>query len=1762
MSSSVDTKIVELKFNNSQFEQGVKQSLDSMKNLEKGLELKNGAKGMSDIEAKARGGLGMDKLAAGVQSVADKFKATSVIALTALTNITNKAVNAGLNLAKSLTIAPISQGLQEYETQLNAIQTVLANTQAAGTKLSDVNSAFAELNTYADKTIYNFTEMTRNIGTFTAAGVELKTATASIKGIANLAALSGSNSQQASTAMYQLSQALSAGRVSLQDWNSVVNAGMGGTVFQRALAQTAVQMGTLDDSAVKLSGKMKKVTIDGEAFRQSISAGPGKESWLTSDVLTKTLEQFTGDLTDAELAAQGFSKAQIKAIQDQAKTASEAATVVKTGTQLVDTLQEAVGSGWAQTWQTVIGDFEEAKKLWTGISDELGGIIQTMSDSRNNMLKEWKAEGGRDAVIEGLKNSWRALINLIKPIKEAFREIFPAASGKQLADISKAFRDFTKQLMPSYQTAENLKRTFRGLFAIFGIGWEIIKQTAKLFARLFSGLSGGSGSILEITGSLGDFFYSAYEALKSGDGLANVFQKIGDILIKPVEWIKKLAGALADLFSNTDFAVFDNIEGEFKPFETLGNLVTDIWANVLDKLGAVADFFAPLAGKISEAFQSLQKGVESGVGTIDWSAVLKVLGAALGGGVLAVIWKFIKKGGEAIEELKSWKATLMGPFDALTGTLETMQGTLKAATLLQIAAAVGILAASVVALSKVDEKGLKNALGAMAVLFVQLTAAMAVFQKINIKSGMTQLILLAAALRVLVLSVEALAELDYEQLKQGLIATGILLGAVVIAARAMPDGKKMISSSTGLVIMAGAIRILVGAVKDLGEMDYEQLKQGLIGVGAILGGLAIFTRLAAADKGGVLQGAGLLLMAYGIKILGEAIEQIGSLEWEQIGKGLVGMGGGLLIMAAALKLVPPSSILSAAAIFIAAQALSTIGDAVGQMGNLEWEQIGKGMTVLAGALILIGVALAAIPPSSILNAAAIFIVAQSLTTIGEALALMGAMEWETIVKGLVALGGALILIAGAMLVMSGALAGAAALTVVTLALSIFLPVLMQLGQMELSEIGLALGALAGAFVILGLAGLILTPVVPTLLGLGIAVGLLGAGMALAGLGVLAFSAGLTALGAAGAAAVAGITAIVTGLLGLMPEIAKLLGATLVALAEAIIAAAPAIVEALVVVLSALLDGIAKMAPKIGRTLLALLRTLLNILIAAVPMLVDAGGRIIIGFLRGIANKIPGIVKAGADVIIAFIRAIGEQGARIAEAGADTIIKFVNSLANTIRTRSGELRDAGKNLAVAIIDGITGGLASGIGRVIEGAKNLASSALNAAKNFLGIKSPSKEFAKLGKYSAQGYAKGLTGSRDQILAAYKTMSDLLSTARKAANEDIDQLNKKLAKQKANWRTSRAEIRKTEKALAQARAEYKKVGAAISLSKTFGDERTKLLALAKQLDRVGDKLEAANKKLEDAKKVRDDYNKSVGDQYSKLPDISGESKLTDYVSSLEKQIADTQIFTAQLSKLRELGLNDEVYKLLLSKGTEAIPFATQLLDGGQSAIDQINTLQGSLMDSAEKLGSNASTALYQAGVDAAQGIVDGLAKEEDKIQAQMDRIADRMVASIKKKLGIRSPSRVMKGIGNYTIEGLVEGLNDSTDVVKAAENVGLDAIDAMRKTLKQLDTSAMEGVDLNPSIRPVLDLSQVEKDARSIQGILAQAPLDVSPSADYAAQTNRAYRASDQARANAADQSAVSQVTYNQYLSSPEPLSQATIYRQSKNLLSQKKGALSKS
>lgn len=579
MSTTIDQRVVEMRFDNKQFESNVKTSMSTIDKLKQKLNFKGATKGLEDVSNAAKK-VDMRGLSSAVETVQTRFSALQVVGVTALANITNSAINAGKRIVSALTIDPILTGFQEYETQMNAIQTILANTQSKGTTIDDVTAALDELNKYADQTIYNFTEMTRNIGTFTAAGVDLDKSVTSIKGIANLAAVSGSNAHQASTAMYQLSQALAAGRVSLMDWNSVVNAGMGGELFQNALKRTAEQMGTNVDALIEKYG----------SFRESLTEG----QWLTAEVLTETLTQLSGAYTEADLIAQGYSEKQAKEIVQLAETAVSAATDVKTFTQLWDTMKEAAQSGWAQTWQIIIGDFEEAKAFFTELSNLFGPIIQGMSDARNNLL-EGALGSNWDKMIKQINDAGVATEDFTAELEKTVR----AAGGSYDAIIERhgsLAQAFMDGALSGDYIIDTLKR-MGGVTDDAGKSTEDMTGKLEYFQKVVSDVwmgdyKNGAERIEALTKAGYDYAEVQNLVNKTVDGHKLTLEDLTDVQLKSIgytdEEVTKLR-ELAEQAEKTGTPLNDLIDNLTKPSgrELLLDSVLNILKSIINSASAV-----------------------------------------------------------------------------------------------------------------------------------------------------------------------------------------------------------------------------------------------------------------------------------------------------------------------------------------------------------------------------------------------------------------------------------------------------------------------------------------------------------------------------------------------------------------------------------------------------------------------------------------------------------------------------------------------------------------------------------------------------------------------------------------------------------------------------------------------------------------------------------------------------------------------------------------------------------------------------------------------------------------------------------------------------------------------------------------------------------------------------------------------------------------------------------------------------------------------
>lgn len=1375
MSRTIDERIVEMRFDNRQFERNVQTSLSTLDKLKQGLDLDGAAKGLENLGDAAKK-CNMSALSSSVETVRAKFSALEVVAMTTLSNITNSALNTEKRLVSALTIDPIKTGFQEYETQIGAVQTILANTQHEGTNLQQVNRALDELNTYADKTIYNFTEMTRNIGTFTAAGVKLQTSVDSIKGIANLAAISGSTSQQASTAMYQLSQALAAGRVSLMDWNSVVNAGMGGKVFQDALVRTSELLGTGAQNAINMYG----------SFRESLTRG----EWLTTEVLTETLKQFAGAYTEADLVQQGFTEAQAKEIAQMAQTAEDAATKVKTFTQLWDTLKESAQSGWTETWEILVGDFDEAKALLTEVFNTIGGIIGESAQARNELLsgglssgwkqlldqgiadeagfiesiqavaresgdafdqlvadsdsftdalkqglkdgvissetlseavyhlqgkmsgmsqEERKAAGytsemveqietladslrdgsvsmdeftekilrpsGRENLIQSVWNAAKGLVSVIAPIKDAFRDIFPPATSDQLYALTETLRSFSERLTISDETADKLQRTFKGLFSMLDLGRQAIMAVVNAVMPMAGGIGSLADGLLTVTAAIGDFLTGINDAAKKGKVFSKVAQGIADALGFVVSGIQTFIGFLGDVFAIPGFEAFQALLGRIQTrigqvIDAVGGLGfgVDDAVNTMDSAVGNSKFLQMLqslfngvktiASGIIGVLGGLSATLIDAIGNADFSGVIDLLNGISLGGIAVGITKFMNSLTKSFDDVGGLLDNVKGILDGVRGCFEAYQTQLKAGTLLKIASAIAVLAAAIVTISLIDSGKLTASLGAITVPFAELMASMAIFSRISgevkgVVKGTAAMIGVSTSVLLLASALKKISDIEPEQMVVALAGIAGLMTALVAAAKVLGSGSSsVIKGSAQMVVFAGAIKMLASACIDLAQLDFAGVAKGLTGVGVLMAEVSLFTNTVKVNKGAMATAAGILVLASAMKVFASACKDFGQMNAGELVKGLSSVGAVLLEITAFTKLTGNAQglISTGLAMIEIGAAMKIFASAMADFGGMFLAEIGKGLLAMGGALAEVAIAMKAMPKNLITTGAGLVTVGAALNVLAEALGKMGGMSWEAIAKSLVAMGGALAELAVGLNFMNGTLAGSAAMLVAASALAVLTPVLFTLGSMSWEAIAKGLITVAGAFTVIGTAGALLTPLLPTILGLGGAFALIGVGIAGLGAGLLLVGTGLTAiavgitglatsLGAGVTIIVAGLTSIITGIAALIPAIAQQLGEAVIAFAGVITNGAPAIGNAVKALVLTLVDVLVECVPAIANGALELIAGVLAALAAYTPQIVDSIMQFLIEVIDGLARNLPTLIQSVVNLLMSFFSGI-------------------------------------------------------------------------------------------------------------------------------------------------------------------------------------------------------------------------------------------------------------------------------------------------------------------------------------------------------------------------------------------------------------------------------------------------------------------------------------------------------------------------------------------
>lgn len=1312
--SSIDERVVQMRFENQQFERGAKESLSTLDKLKNALSFGKASKNLEELQNQSNrfslGGIG-DALS----TVTVSFSNFEIMGLRVLNNIADTAYRTGTRLIKSLSVDNIAAGWKKFEDKTTSVATLISQ----GYDMSTVDEQLNRLNWFTDETSYNFTDMVSNISKFTATGKGLEESVNAMEGIATWASLSGQNAGTASRAMYQLSQAMGAGVMRREDYRSIQNMSMDTQEFRQAALDAGVALGTLKKNAdgtyqsiVKGVGKVESFNIN--QFANHLT----EDAWFTSDVMMEVFGKY-GSAVDqlyeyAEKHGVTASEA-IKALGDNVDAfglkAFKSAQEARTFTDVLDSVKDAVSTGWMTTFELIFGNYEEAKELWTDLANELYDVFAEGGNARNEMLGEWKELGGRTKLVEAFWNAWNGVMNIISMVKESFREIFPATTAEQLLNITESVRDLTNRfehlfkLPDHYEDAlkkglidenemskieatkkriDDLSKTLRGVFAILDIVKQGFMAFAQLGVRLVKSLFPVGDSILDITGSFGEWAEGLRDSIIEGNYFGKMVETLGPIVDKVgtvIVWvIDKLKDAFSSIknffkpFNETVAESADTVEQKWSPITS----VVDFVKKAFERLGEVFKGLQPILKAVGDAlgkaWDNIHETIMGLLNGFDMSKGMDIANTGIFGILLLGLNNFIRKAKEAIpggDIVQSALGTLKDSIKGIADAIKSLAPQAKedAPSLMELAIAIGIVAGSLFLISQVDTKKLITSVGAIGLLLYALEDVMERLSKLNSNSAVSEsngggvfgkifgmfsskysssssimktagsMIFIAGAVGILAGAAAKLAKIPWTSLVKGLGGVAALLAMVTAVAYAMSNMEgKLVKGAGGLILVAVAIRVLTSSVAKLAEMDVDKMTNGLIGVGALLLELGLFSKFAGSIN--LRTGVAIIAIAASLLIIAKAVKAFGNMDTvQELPQGLSAIAAILAGFVVFSQTVKSDGIMKAAvAMLIMSASLMIIGKAIKSLGSLDEESITRGSGGLAGALL--GIALAATVLASI--------------------------------KGTGKASVSILLISGALLILAGAFKVMASIPVNSL-----LKVLL---------------GFAGALVVIGVAAAILSPLTLSILGLSAALLGISAGILLAGMGLTALSAGIMALGAS------------------------------------LLVAGPMLV-----------NGIAT-------TILAVL----NACWVLIPKFIEVGLSIILNLMIGIYNKLPEIGTMAVLIVLKFLLTISQLLPLIIMVGIQMIVSFINGMALAIRDNSESIMMAVANLMSSIVYLVLTGVQM-IAEQIPIIGGWVSDGIQGIKDSIDDTFSEEEMAAITERGMSGAAKGMEAAEADAAAA---------------------------------------------------------------------------------------------------------------------------------------------------------------------------------------------------------------------------------------------------------------------------------------------------------------------------------------------------------------------------------------------------------------------------
>lgn len=1744
MGKTIDEKVVSIEFDNKRFEKNVGQSINTINNLNKSLRLEGATKGLESVQEQSKR-MDFSVLNNAVEGVKTKFSALEVVAITALANITNSAVNAGKNLIKSLSTDQIMAGWNKYTQKTSSVQTIM---NATGKSIDEVNGYLNKLQWFSDETSYSFTDMSAALATMTSSGGDIEKLIPLIMGVANATAFAGKGAAEFSRVLqYGINQAYSLGYMQVQDWKTIEGATVGSKQLMETLIASAEAMGKIEKGSVTVSN-----------FRSSLA-----DKWLDKEVMEEGFGKFA-ELTEAayEAVNSGQYDTAAEAIEalsgsydDVAVKAFKAAQEAKTFQEAIDATKDAVSSGWAQTAEIIFGNKEEATKLWTSLTNTLWDVFASGAESRNEklteilqsgwsafskdqvlyqkgfeshlqqvlkdnnididgliasegslekaiqkglndgtisaehlslalqkstselmnmtdeelkglgltreMVEEWKlvdstvedfAEkikklSGRELLFGGIANIGKSILKIFEAIKEAWRTVFPPATTDQVYNGLSTFHGITEKIFNLVNdNSDKIKNIFTVIFTPIKIAITLIKSVFKLLSPVFNliktGLTTVSKVLVDVGSKLGEFVNKTSESTeKLTGGMEKFKMAIESVCTGFVSYIKNIRKAIK----------------ESKFLEKLFNVLKKIFdgiKTVISSIGTgIVSFFEHLGNALKNA---------------DATTFIALLNTILSGGIIAGIVKLVKS-------FKGFGDFFGGITDALEGvkdTLKSYQNSLNGQAIKDIGIAIGILAASLVMLSLVDPEGIWNGVAALSTLVLALTLAMIAISKFT---------------KV------------FEAVGDDGMGTGIK-GFLARIGKGLGDGIRSFMSKFGtaqmIVSFGVTLLLLASAMAIMSKMDWKGMGIGLISMtvamGLFIAAIAVINKISDKKINSAKSNMkALTKISLSILILAVALKMLSSMSWKQMGVGLIA----LTVMMTALmgvvigitrlgKIGTKTTTKGISTMLLLAVTILLLTGPLLLLGVVPWQIVLKGLgfvvlTLAALMGVTIGVGRLAKLKGITKGILLILTIAASLLLATGPLVLLGLAPWQVVLKGigyvilvLAALMGATIGI-GQLAKLNGVGKGMAVIILLATSLLIATTPIIALGLMPWEKMKVGLGAMLGVLAILVLVTAIIGNISPAVDGI---VKFAGA-MALLGLALNLIILPITILGSLP------ISTIITGIVAMGAALLVLVGIGVLAQSVAIpgllaLAGAVAIIGIGMLLAGA---GLSIMAGGLATvlTILAENKELLPLLSTMAGYLLEVGAASVVAGL--------GFILLGAGLLLMgvasiFLPLLGKA----LESFAESLKIFVEDLKGSVDGAA--IGAAGLLLGLLTILIVCGSLALPL---VIGALALTLVALELSL-FINNLKPFLEGLKI----ITGDMVGKAGLLAAILTAM-TVTSLVNLLGVITNLGLIVIAMELSSFINHLKPFLEGLKTLPSDI------LVKVQLLVSVLETICDssladlgsiiDSMQLASIAKKLSSFASSAtpffnllkSIASNSVSKAKTIVNTIKELINlpDGYKKKL-----NNLGDAVKDLAKDLSKSSGLATAANQIKDLSDNLKEFAgnaiTQFTEGTKSLKatIEAEFTDLAQSAADSL---------SSEAIYNE----FYSAGAYVAEGFANGVESKNTSIISKAISMANKAVNAVKNALGINSPSKVFYELGEFTGEGFTNAFDDYNSITyQSGYDMGTNATKGLSKAMARVSSIIESDVDTQPTIRPVLDLSDVTAGAGIINGLFGNQSIGV--------------------------------------------------------------------